>query len=276
MDTTHFDWQGHRGCRGLLPENSIPAFIKAIDLGVSTLEMDVAVSQDHKIIVSHEPWMSGKICITPDFETIDEEMEQQFKIYEMSSDMISIFDCGSLGNPRFPKQEKLSVSKPPLMDVFKTCEQYIQEHKKQKVHYNIEIKSKAEWDSIYTPSPDVFSDLLVGEIKTSGIDMSRFCLQSFDIRILRYLHSNYPEITLAFLIEKPFNDVSDLIDHLGFTPPILSPYYKLLNQQKIENAQKLGMKVIPWTVNDKEEMQQLMDWGVNGIITDYPDIPAQF
>lgn len=271
--SSNIDWQGHRGCRGLLPENTIPAFIKAIDLGVNTLELDVAVSKDQKIIVSHEPWMSGGICITPENEPITEEMEQQFKIYEMDYELISTFDCGSIGNSKFPEQKGQVTHKPSLNDMFLACEKHIVDNKLQQVNYNIEIKSKPEWDSIYCPTPDVFSDLLVNEIKASGIDIKRFCLQSFDTRILKYLHKNHPDITLAYLIEYPYDNTEALLDKIAFTPSILSPYYKLLDQQKIETAQQMGMKVIPWTVNTEEEMEQLIDWGIDGIITDYPNIP---
>lgn len=268
-----FDWQGHRGCRGLLPENSIPAFIKAIDLNVATLEMDVAVSKDNKIIVSHEPWMSSDICLTPLGKSISKEEEKSIKIYEIDYSLIAAFDCGSLGNKRFPKQQKLPVSKPSLKDVFLACEKHINKNNLNKVRYNIEIKSKPEWDSIFSPTPDIFSKLLVEELKVSGISMDRFCLQSFDVRVLKYLHANYPEITIAYLIEEPYEDILSLLeDNLGFTPPIFSPYYKLLSQQKVKTAQQVGMKVIPWTVNTKKEMEELRNWGVDGIITDYPNI----
>lgn len=271
MEINEFDWQGHRGCRGLLPENTIPAFLKALNLQVNTLEMDVAVSKDHQIIVSHEPWMSGNICLTPDSERINEE--EKYKIYEMDYSLISTFDCGSLGNHRFPKQEKMLTHKPSLVSVFEACEQYISQKNFDLVKYNIEIKSKPEWDNIYTPTPDIFSDLLVNEIKSSNINIERFVLQSFDIRILQYIHQKHPEFILALLIEKPYEDTAELVNQLGFKPQILSPYYKLLNQNNIEIAHQMGMKVIPWTVNETFEMQQLIEWGVDGIITDYPDIP---
>lgn len=267
-----FDWQGHRGCRGLLPENSLPAFIKAIDLGVNTLEMDIAVSKDHKIIVSHEPWMSSKICSDPDFVPVTEEMEKQYKLYDMDASMISIFDCGRRGNPRFPKQQPMDTYKPSLMEVFAECEKHIQNTSGKKVGYNIEVKSKPEWDSIFIPTPDIFSDLLVVELKASNIETSRFTIQSFDTRILQYIHKNYPEFTLALLIEYPYEHLSTLIDNLGFQPPILSPYYKLLTKEKIEEAHTRGMKVVPWTVNDSEEVKRLINWKIDGIITDYPNI----
>lgn len=270
--TPKFDWQGHRGCRGLLPENTLPAFIKAIDLGVNTLEMDVAVSKDNKIIVSHEPWMSSKICTDPDFVPVSEELEKKYKLYGMSAAMISIFDCGRRGNPRFPQQQALETHKPSLLEVFAHCEDHILSKGKNMIAYNIEVKSKPEWDSIYTPTPDVFADLLVAEIKNSGIEISRFTIQSFDMRILRHMHKNHPQFTLALLIEHPYEHLSSLIDSLGFQPPILSPYYQLLNKKKIGEAHKRGMRVVPWTVNEAEDIKKLIDWKIDGIITDYPNM----
>jgi glycerophosphoryl diester phosphodiesterase len=267
-----FDWQGHRGCRGLLPENTLPAFIKAIDLGVNTIEMDVAVSNDNKIIVSHEPWMSSKICTDPDFVPVSEDMEKQYKLFDMNLGMISIFDCGRRGNFRFPQQQSMETHKPSLEEVFTHCEKHILSKGKSKIGYNIEVKSKPEWDSIYTPTPDIFADLLVAEIKASGIEIPRFTIQSFDMRILRHMHKKHPKFTLALLIEHPYEHLSTLIDSLGFQPPILSPYYKLLDKVKINEAHQKGMRVVPWTVNEVEEVKKLIGWKIDGIITDYPNM----
>ncbi len=274
METpSQFNWQGHRGCRGLLPENTIPAFIKAIDIGVHTLELDIAISKDHKIIVSHEPWMSHNICSSPEMHPITEENEKNFKIYEMEYREIQSFDCGQRGNPRFPQQKPMSVSKPSLEDMFKACEQHINTHKVLQVGYNIEIKSKPEWDSIFTPDPEIFAEQLAQELIASGISMKRFCVQSFDIRPLQYLHQKHPEITLALLVEDDKKEISERIEELGFQPPIYSPYFKLLTKASIKELHERGMKIIPWTVNEKEDMERLIQMGVDGIITDYPNIP---
>ncbi len=267
----NIDWQGHRGCRGLLPENSIPAFIHAIDLGVNTLEMDVCISKDQQVIVTHEPWMNHVICTPKDSSIVlDEKNEREFKLFEMTTEEIKNFDCGSKGNPRFPEQEKRVVHKPSLKELFSEIETYISENNVKPIKYNIEIKSYKEWYDVFIPEPEIFTSILIQELENSGIDKNRFVLQSFDLDVLRVLHEKYPNYILALLIESSL-DVEKNIEELGFTPPIYSPYFKLLNEKNIAVCKNKKMKIIPWTVNEVEDMEKLIDLGVDGIITDYPN-----
>ncbi|MEZ4956276.1 MAG: glycerophosphodiester phosphodiesterase family protein [Saprospiraceae bacterium] len=110
--TSTFDWQGHRGARGLLPENTIPAFLEALKYPVKTLELDVAVSKDLQLIVSHEPWMSHHICTKPEGVAVTEQEAMSLKIMDLTYDEIKKYDCGSRGNERFPQQKKMAVYKP--------------------------------------------------------------------------------------------------------------------------------------------------------------------
>ncbi|MFN7188669.1 MAG: glycerophosphodiester phosphodiesterase family protein, partial [Cyclobacteriaceae bacterium] len=135
-----FDVQGHRGARGLKPENTIPAFLAALDYGVTTLELDLAITKDKKVIVSHEPWMSAAICTQPDGQPIEAKTEMTFNIYQMTYDEVKQFDCGSKGNARFPEQEKMAVHKPLLRDVIAAVEDHIKSFSRYEVDYNIEIK----------------------------------------------------------------------------------------------------------------------------------------
>lgn len=105
----NIDIQGHRGCRGLLPENSMPAFIRAIELGVHTLELDLAISKDKKVVVSHEPFMSRKICLYASGNEILQSMDMKYNLYEMTYDEIKQFDCGLKFHPDYPNQAKISV-----------------------------------------------------------------------------------------------------------------------------------------------------------------------
>jgi glycerophosphoryl diester phosphodiesterase len=108
-----FDLQGHRGCRGLMPENTIPAMLKAIDLGVTTLEMDVVITKDNKVVVSHEPWMEKEITTKPDGSFINTTVESmEFNIYKMNYDEVVKYDVGMKPHPRFPNQQKMKVVKP--------------------------------------------------------------------------------------------------------------------------------------------------------------------
>lgn len=264
-----FDIQGHRGARGLMPENSIPAFLKAIDLGVTTLEMDLAVTKDKKLVVSHEPYISADYCLDSTGEEISAGAQRKYNIYAMTYDEVRQFDCGSKPYPRFNEQQKMNVNKPLLTDVIAAVENYVGTEKRTPVNYNIEIKTDFRYDNIYHPSPETFSDLVFETLK-SILPLDRLTIQSFDFRVLKYFHEIYPQVRLAQLIE---NDllVKENLDSLGFNPDIYSPYYKLLDAMDVEGLHDKGILVIPWTVNTPEEMNQLRLMGVDGIITDYPD-----
>ncbi len=266
---TQTDIQGHRGARGLMPENTIPAFLKALELGVNTLELDVAVSKDKQVVVSHEPWFSHEICLKQDGTPITEEEEKSFNLFQMNYNEIYRYDCGSKPHPRFPEQQKIQVHKPLLSEVIEAAEAYVQQHKLAPVHYNIEIKSSPEGDGLYHPTPELFTDLVMQVVQTKGI-FARTNLQSFDVRPLQVAHTKYPNMVLALLVENE-DGYKENIARLGFTPPIYSPYYKLVDQALMDWARKEDIKVIPWTVNDPGDAKKLIELGVDGIITDYPD-----
>ena len=268
-----FDVQGHRGCRGLKPENSLPAFLTALDSGVTTLEMDVTITKDNQIIVSHEPWMSAAICLPPTGKAITIKEEKKFNIFQMTYEEVKQWDCGSRGNERFPEQTKINVYKPLLSEVIVAVEKHIKNFSKYEVDYNIEIKTTPEGDGKFHPKPDEFSDL-VYNLLDQFLPMERVIIQSFDIRVLKYWHTKYPDIRLAVLIENK-KTVDQNISELGFSPFIYSPDYKLLSKEIVKYCRELNMRVIPWTVNDPTEMKVLKGMGVSGFITDYPDRAAK-
>ena len=119
---SQLDIQGHRGARGLLPENSIRGFIRAIDLGVTTLELDLCVTRDRKVVVSHEPYISHEICLDPNRSMISEDTARSLNIFEMTYEQVAQYDCGSLMHTRFPSQGKVKVIKPLLSEVFDRVE----------------------------------------------------------------------------------------------------------------------------------------------------------
>lgn len=262
-----FDLQGHRGCRGLMPENTLPSFEKAVDLGVTTLELDLAVTADNQLVVSHEPWLSSEICSDSSGNPIPDSAQLSYNIYQMTYQELSQYDCGLKLHPRFPTQLKMAANKPRLEDVIRAIE--AMPTATDKIRYNIEIKSQAGYEGIYHPAPSEFSDMVYRFLKQS-IGFDRITVQSFDFRVLQYFHEQYPEVTLALLIENELPFQQNL-DSLGFTPPIYSCDFKLLSRQGLKSLQDLGMKVIPWTVNEVSDMERLIDWGVDGLITDYPD-----
>ena len=270
QNTTYsFDLQGHRGCRGLMPENSLAAFEKALELGVTTLELDLAVSADSQLVVSHEPWFSASICTDSLGNAIGEEEEKSLNIHAHTYQQVALYDCGSIGNPRFPEQQKMAQQKPLLKDVVAFVKKYTADKNQDLPNFNIEIKSSPEGDGIYHPSPAVFSDLLHNFLQ-ENLPKAKVTVQSFDVRVLQYWNQKYPDYTLAYLVWEE-NTVEGHLQILGFTPAIYSPAYQLLDEEKVKKLHEMNMQVIPWTVNETEEMEKLLAMGVDGIITDYPD-----
>ena len=265
----NFDVQGHRGCRGLMPENTIPAFIKALEIGVTTLELDVVITSDKKVLVSHDPFMSHEICRTPDGNRIKKSEQKSHNIYRMNAGLAQQYDCGMKVSKKFPKQQKIKVFKPLLSEVIDAVESYIELHHLKPVHYNIETKCTPAGDNIFHPSPAVFSDLLMEVIKTKKI-MSRTMVQSFDVRTLQHLKLQGSNVELVLLVEN-LRSISYNLKKLKFNPDIYSPWYRLINKKDIKFFHDHGMRVIPWTVNKTDDMKRLIDKGVDGIITDYPD-----
>lgn len=269
-----FDVQGHRGARGLKPENTIPAFLTALDHGVTTLELDVVVTKDKQLVVSHEPWMSGAICLTPEGGRIDKKEEKQFNIYQMTYAEVSAFDCGSQGNTAFPQQEKMSLSKPLLRDVIAAVEDHIRSFSRYEVDYNIEIKGGPDGDDVFHPGPEEFSDLLY-TLLDQYLPLRRVVIQSFDFRVLKYWHKTYPKVRLSALVENARSTSANLAA-LGFDPSVYSPYYKLVTRAMVNFLHRRNIRVIPWTVNEDSDMLSMKAMGVDGFITDYPDRPAKF
>jgi glycerophosphoryl diester phosphodiesterase len=263
------DVQGHRGCRGWMPENTIPAFLKALDLGVTTLEMDVVVTKDHRVILSHEPFLSHEICLGPRGEAITEATQKSYNLYRMSYAQVQACDCGSRPHPRFPDQRKMVAHKPLLAAVIDTVEAYIKRRKLPPVQYNIETKSEPAGDGIFHPGPETFVQLLMRVVQEKGIQ-SRTIIQSFDPRTLRVMHRQYPHVKLALLVENGQSPVVN-VQSLGFIPTIYSPHLLLVNPDLIQYAHQQSMQVIPWTANEPAEIQRLLNLKVDGIISDYPD-----
>jgi glycerophosphoryl diester phosphodiesterase len=264
------DWQGHRGARGLYPENTIGAMKEALQYKVSTLELDVVVSADGEVIVSHEPWMSQEICLDPKGKPVK---DRAFNLYKMTFEKISQFDCGSKIHPRFPKQKKVQAFKPLLRTLIQESEKEIKS-RKLTIKYNIEIKSTLEDENKgFQPQFKEFTDKVVREV-AAVVDPSRVTIQSFDWRVLRYLHVAYPDFKTVALIEEKFK-VSEALKSLGFNPTVFSPDYTLLTAEAVRELHKANVLVIPWTVNDVDSMEKLISMGVDGIITDYPDLIGQ-
>ena len=257
-----FDWQGHRGARGLFPENSIPGFIGALSFPIHTLELDVVVSADLDIIVSHEPWFSTEICQCEDGD--------RTPIFKMKTVDIQRIDCGSKGNMRFPQQQRQPSCKPTLEEVVKAVFQYCDSVRIPYPQFNIELKSRPDWDAVFTPEPRQFVELVLASLMKNNI-LELTTLQSFDPRVINETHRTNNVVKTAFLVEFERN-VQKALSLLNERPTIYSPHYSLLSESSVRLIHALNMRVIPWTVNDTSTMQKLIDMGVDGIITDYPNL----
>ena len=268
-----YEIQGHRGCRGLMPENSIPAFLRALDLGVQTLEMDVVVSRDRQVVVSHEPYFHADYCSKPDGTPVLKS--DKINLYQLDYEDIKKYDIGLRGNAAFPEQQKMSAYKPLLSDVIETVENYLKTKNLPLCKYNIEIKSEeAEYD-VSQPQPADFSELVNAVLVQKKLNPRRVVLQSFDFNVLKIWNEqiakgHFLAVELSALVSN-MKGVEANLTKLGFMPAIYSPYYRLLTTSSVQELQKRGIKVIPWTVNTLDEMKQVKALGTDGLITDYPD-----
>lgn len=264
------DVQGHRGARGLMPENTIAAMKKALDLGVNTLELDVVISKDKLPVVSHEPYFSAIIALTPEGKAIPASEEKKHNLYELNYSEIRKYDVGSKPHPDFPRQKNMVAYKPLLSELIDSVDSYAADRNMPAPHYNIEIKSSPEGDGVNQPTPQEFVALVMQVVKDKGIQ-NQVIIQSFDPRILEEIHKQYPNMPIAFLVSNT-KGLQDNLQRLSFLPHVYSPYHKLVDKKTVAACHSKGLKIIPWTVNDKPRIDELVKMGVDGIITDYPDL----
>ncbi len=292
-----FDKQAHRGGKSLYPENTIPAMKNALKMNVTTLEMDLAITKDKKVILSHDAFLSPELITKPDGTYIPKDSGFYYKIYEMPYAKIKTFDVGLKKLEGYPDQKKMKAQKPLFSDVIDASESYARELKRPLPFYNIETKTRPFSDNVFHPEPKEFVDLMMKIILEKKIQ-DRVIIQSFDPRTLEIIHKEYPKIMTALLVEKVddkklaqqqayfkniplekfklypdhLNGVAGDMKFLSFTPTIYSPNHTLVTPQLIQECHKLGMKVIPWTVNTKKRLQELKEMGIDGVISDDPRI----
>jgi glycerophosphoryl diester phosphodiesterase len=269
QDARVVEIEGHRGARGLLPENTIPSFLKALEYGVEWIELDVAVSADGKLVVSHEPWFSHLISLAPNGQPIAEAKEKEHNIYRLKYSEIKRYDVGSLGNKGFPEQVKMKVAKPLLKDVFKAVNDYARKNKLKPVRFNIEIKSNPEWDNVYTPPPPAFAKMVYDEILKNKMD-KQVIVQSFDPRPLQELRKLPVRLPIALLVGNK-DGVEKSIERLGFDPDTYSPHYSLVDEALVKYLRARNIRLVPWTVNEIADLERMKTFDLDGIITDYPD-----
>ncbi len=286
-----FDLQGHRGARGLAPENTLAGFERALALGVSTLEMDVAVTRDGVVVVSHDRRLNPDLTRGPDGSWLTDRGPALFRLDWAE---LNQFDVGRLKPAtryarRFPHQKAVDGARvPELSQVLALA----RGTGIGPVRFNIEIKTDPRKPSETLP-PKAFAEIVSGVLRKEGF-AKRSTVQSFDWRSLRHLQKTEPAIKTAYLSARqhwldniqagqpgasPWTAGFDIDDYGGSVPRLVkaaggtvwSPFHKELTLGDLELAHRLGLKVIVWTVNRPARMEDLIEMGVDGIITDYPD-----
>lgn len=263
-----FSFEGHRGARGLYPENTIHGMYKALDLGVTTLEMDAHITKDKQVVLSHDAYLNPKFVRTAAGKDLT---DRNHLIYQLDYTTLKKFDVGTKEHVDFPQQQSTKEYIPLLSDLIDSVENYVQTKELQPIFFNIETKSNENNDGKHHPDPKTFVDLLIGVIDQKKIS-DRVVIQSFDPRTLQVLHKDYPNIRTSLLVGDNKKSVQQHIEDLGFIPFIYSPNFKLVDENLVRECHQLGMKVIPWTANTSEDISSLKSLNVDGIISDYPNL----
>ena len=243
---------GHRGARARLPENTIPGFEYAIAQGVDALELDLAVTKDDVVVVSHDPTLHPPICTGPEDNAI---------IRELTAAELRQWDCGALPNPRFPMQKPVPGTRmPTLGEVFQLAG-------RGRFDYHLEIKSFPQ-EPQFAPPPDEFARLVLEQILCHRL-APRVAVLSFDFRVLAAMRELAPQIRLSALTEKDPRDFAAIArDAAG--AEIVSLMLRLITRDKVEAAHAAGLQIVAWTANTPSEWDRLIQAGVDAIVTDDP------
>jgi glycerophosphoryl diester phosphodiesterase len=241
---------GHRGARAVRPENTLPAFEYAIAAGADVLEMDLAVTRDDVLVVSHDPELRPPVCTGPGVRVIR----------ELTLNEVRQWDCGALRNPRFPEQQPIPDTRMPTLD------QVLALADRGSFEFNIETKIFEDHPQ-YTPSPERFAELLLATIRKRHLE-KRVIVQSFDFRTQHAMHRLYPAIRLAALYEGGEEDFLSIARRAGAR--LVSPEYTLVTPAKVDAAHAAGLQVVAWTANTPQAWDRLVQCGVDAIITDDP------
>ncbi len=264
------DVQAHRGGMGLYPEESLDAMLNAVDLGVNTLEMDLCISQDKQVVLSHDPFFHPRYATRPDGTPVNEG-DPRIYLYTLPYSEIAKYDVGLKPNPDWPEKKCIPAVKGIAADVIDAVEAYTREKGLPPVKYNIEIKSGVgEGEGTLWPEYHEFTDLCMAMLDARGLG-DRLIIQCFDERSLNYINEQYPGHTLSYLLEGYEKDVAEAMAKLDFIPEWLSPPHENVDEALMQYAHDKHMKVVTWTVDDKDEMRRLIGLGVEGIISNYPN-----
>jgi glycerophosphoryl diester phosphodiesterase len=242
----------------------------ALDMGVNTLELDLQVSADGQVVVSHDPYFHHRYATRPDGTPVRKEDKKEY-IYRMPYSEVAKYDVGKRPSDVWPEKACIETVKPLASDLIDFVENYTKENGMSPVRYNIEIKSKdADGESINWPTYDSFvrSCALLLHSKDLG---DRLVVQSFDVRALEYMKERYPEFILSYLVDAKEPDFDTFMKKLKITPEWLSPHHSITTEEMVKKCHEKGMKIVPWTVDAPEDIKRMIDLKVDAIISNYPD-----
>jgi glycerophosphoryl diester phosphodiesterase len=261
----------HRGARGAMPENSIPAMKKAIDQGANTVELDVHITRDKQVVVYHDASLNPDYTSTASGEEIPKEKRKDYTLYQMKYDEIKKFDIGSKYYAAFPHQQKFKTYAPLLSELIDSVEAYTREKQIPGVFYLVEIKSNEKTDGVEQPAPAEYMEILMQVLNRKRLG-NRLLIQSFDMRPLKVLNQKFASLSLGFLTSDKVKTFSENLALLGFIPAFYNPNQQLVTSELIGECHGKKIKIAPWTVNEESEIKRLKSMGVDGIISDYPNL----
>jgi glycerophosphoryl diester phosphodiesterase len=272
MKTDEVIIHGHRGYRGLYPENTIGSFMAALEVGVQALEMDVVLTADNKILVSHDPFMHHEICLKPDSTEITAAEEESYNIYKMTVAEAQSYIMGGKPHPRFAQQKQVRDHKPTLKELVVAVNNRVEQSKglQHTPWFNIEIKSQPEWDDEMQPKPAEYVRLFLADFKPLNISNNTI-IQSFDARILEELHKQQPNLKLVYLSEDSTKTAEQKLAELTFKPYGYSPNFAMVNEQVATYCKENDLELIVWTVNEEADIKRVLSLGIKQIISDYPE-----
>jgi len=255
----------------LRPENTLPAFLHALALGVNVLELDVVISADEQVVVAHEPWLAAHLGPGPDGLPIRPEQARAHRLYELPYAAIRQCPVGERSLAGFPEQQPAPTYRPLLAEVFRATETAARAQGRPPVSYSVEVKSTPAGDGHWHPAPARFVALVLAELRATGV-LDRTTLLSFDARILREARRVCPALRLCLLAETTV-PLARQIQALGFVPDTLGPAFRLLSARRVAELASgfPALRLVPWTVNELSDLRRVLSWGVAGITTDYPD-----
>ena len=265
--------EAHRGGMGLYPEETLAAMLNAVKMGVNTLEMDLCVTQDKKVVLSHDKYFHPRYSSHPDGTAVTPD-EPRTYLYEMPYSEVVKWDVGNRFNPAWPEKHCMPAVKPLAADVIAAVEAWTKENGHYPMHYDIEIKSDPDSEEgvegVNWPEYHEFTDLCMEVLESLDLG-NRLVIQCFDERALNYIHEKYPGHTLAYLVEDYEKDFDQYMSLLEFTPEWLSARHENVDADLVAKARARGMKLNTWTVDEPDEMRRLIGLGVDAIISNYPD-----